>query len=164
MRHDPPKRRRHGPIRLASGRRLFTWAVGWSLFATGAAWLACHYFLQTMGPFGPRPSPWEPWWLRIHAAFGFMALWTFGMVWSAHIANGWAAGHRRWSGGFAFAVIAGLVITGYLTYYLIDDTWHEWVSLIHWVVGLALPVVVVTHVMRGRKARRKPVPPPSGYP
>jgi hypothetical protein len=85
---------------------------------------------------------------------GFLALWGFGMIWSAHIVPGWHARRRRWSGGTAFAVLAALVASGYLIYYVTDDTWHERIALVHWIVGLGLPLVVVLHVMRGRRVRQ----------
>lgn len=144
----------HGPLRLSPRRRLFAWIVGWAVWGSGVAWLVFHYFLPTQGPFGPQANPTEIWWLRGHAAMGFLALWGFGMIWSAHIVPGWHARRRRWSGGTAFAVLAILVASGYLIYYVTDDTWHEGIALVHWIVGLGLPLVVVLHVMRGRRVRQ----------
>jgi hypothetical protein len=129
--------------------------VGWGLWLSGVIWLLFHYFFMRDTAFGPQPHPLEIWTLRLHAAFGFFALWSFGMVWSAHIVGGWYTRRQRWSGGSAFAVLGLLVISGYLIYYLIDDEWHSGVALVHWIVGLSLPCFMALHVVLGRRPRAK---------
>lgn len=149
-----PGRAHHGPLRLSAPRRRFAWIAGWALWGTGLGWLLFHYFIKRQGLFGPQAHPLEIWWLRLHAALGLLALWGFGMAWSAHIVAGWHAHRRRWSGGTVFALLSTLVATGYFIDYLIDDTWHERIALVHWIVGLVLPAPLVIHVVRGRRRRR----------
>lgn len=145
----------HGPLRLSARRRRFCYGVGFGLCLSGASWLLFHYGLQQQSPFGPQPHPLEIWWLRVHGAFAFVALWTFGMTWSAHIVGGWQTGRQRWSGGAGISVLLAQILSGYLIYYLVDDVWHDNVALVHWMVGLTLPAVIAIHIVQGRRPRRR---------
>lgn len=142
------------PLRLSQRRRYTVYAVGVLLWLSGVLWLLFHYFLQRKGPFGPEPSPLEPWLLRVHGALAFAALWTFGMAWSAHVVAGWSTGRHRFSGGGAVGLLVALVLSGYLLYYLIDDKWRYWASIAHWGLGLGLPLVFAVHILQGRRRSR----------
>lgn len=142
-----------GPLRLSSRRRRFCYGVGLGLWLSGVGWLLFHYGFQLQGPFGPQPHPLEVWWLRLHGAFAFAAVWTFGMTWSAHIAGGWQSGRQRWSGGAGVGVLSAQMLSGYLIYYLVDDAWHDYAALAHWMMGLALPAVIAIHIVQGRRPR-----------
>ncbi len=166
MKPHPMPRRAVGhamPLRLSRRRRHTAYAVGGVLWLSGVLWLLFHYFMQRRGEFGTAPHPLEPWWLRLHAAAAFATLWTFGLVWGAHIVAGWRSGRHRLSGGFAVALLGWLIATGYLLYYLVDDRWRAVASLAHWIVGLGLPALFVLHVVRGRwhhpRGRSGPNPP-----
>jgi hypothetical protein len=140
---------RHRPVRgsahLTPSRKRLVEAVASGLWASGAAWLLFHYFLMSRGPFGPEPSPLEPWWLKLHGAFAFAALWAFGLLWGVHIVKGWSLGRRRWSGVALFAGLVVLVLSGYLLYYLGSDMARAVASTLHWGVGLAAPVLYLAH-------------------
>jgi len=125
------------------------------LWLSGALWLLFHYVFMTKGEFGDTPSPLEPWWLRIHAAAAFAALWGFGMVWGVHIVAGWRTGRQRLSGATAVTVLGWLILTAYLLYYLTDDRWRSVSAVAHWVPGLALPVLLVLHIVRGRSRAKR---------
>jgi hypothetical protein len=145
------------PLRLSRRRRHLIYAIGGTLWLSGALWLICHYFLMTKGPFGDTPSPLEPWWMRLHGAMAFGALWLFGLTWGVHIVAGWKTGRQRITGSIAAGVLAWLVISGYLLYYLTDDTWRNVSVLAHWTVGLALPVLLALHIVMGRKRATRSV-------
>jgi len=74
--------------------------TGLGIWASGAGWLWFHYFLRRSGPFGPESHWLEPWWLKVHGAFAFLALWT---------------------GGTLFGALCALSVTGHLLYYVADD-------------------------------------------
>ncbi len=141
--------------RLTSVRRLAVNGVGLGLWATGAAWLVFHYFLQRHGEFGPEPSPLEPWWLRLHGAFAFATLWTVGLLWGVHVVNGWSFGRRRWSGAVMLGLFALLIVTGWLLYYAGSDRLRAAASLAHWSIGLGLPGLYLIHRLAERARRRK---------
>jgi hypothetical protein len=143
------------PLRLSRQRRYFVYTVGWSLWLSGALWLLFHYALMSKGEFGDTPHPLEPWWLRLHAVFAFAALWSFGLVWGVHIVAGWHTRRQRISGGIAVAALGWMIVSGYLLYYLTDDHWRGISSVTHWGLGLAMPLMFVTHIVMGRRRNRR---------
>src|SRR4051812_48103189 len=100
------------PPQLSRARRLLVYVMGAGIWLTGALWLLLHYFFFGDGPFAPSPHPLEFWSRASHGAFGFAALWVFGMLWGAHIVEGWRSRRRRWSGSVAFGLFVFSVISG----------------------------------------------------
>jgi hypothetical protein len=136
------------PVRLPTSRRLVVYCVGFGVWFTGVLWLVFHYLLQRQTEFGEQPHPLEFWWHAAHGLFGFASLWTFGLVWAAHVPGGWNSRRRRVSGSIFFTLLLWLSGTGYLLYYLGGDEAVATVSLMHWAVGLFLPVAFVVHRFR----------------
>ncbi len=128
--------------------RLLVNLAGGGLWLTGAAWLWLHYFVVTPGEFGPEHSPLEPWGLKAHGAFAFLALWTGGFLWARHVGAAWASGRRRWSGSVLLGALLLLILTGYLLYYVGDDHARELVSVVHWGLGLSGPALYLAHRLR----------------
>ena len=143
------------PVRLRRGRRWLTYGIGLGVWATGALWLVFHYFLRTRGVFGPAENPLTHWWLAAHGLFAFATLWLFGLLWGHHIVGAWKTGRHRVSGSLLFAVLAVLIASGYLLYYAGGDDTRSIVSILHWTVGLALPVPFLVH----RLMKAVPAPP-----
>lgn len=133
------------PVRLGARRRLAVYVIAGGAWTTGALWLVFHYFLQRKGDFGPAPHPLEHWWLTLHGAFAFGALWTLGLLSASHILGGWSTGRRRWSGGLLLAFVTTLAVSGYLLYYLGDEIPRKIASLIHWIMGLSSILFFVFH-------------------
>ena len=144
-----------GPIRIGAGYRRTVNVVAAGVWATGVLWLVFHYFLRAPGPFGPEPSPLEAWWLRLHGAFAFGAVWTVGLLSASHLLNGWASGRRRHSGVALLAVAVVLSLTGYLLYYASGDAVRAVIAMLHWVLGLGAPLVFAWHrYLRSRRRGR----------
>lgn len=126
------------------------------LWASGLLWLLFHYLLRKQGAFGSEPHPLEPLWLKVHGAFAFAGLFMFGLIWGAHVVNGWSTGRRRWSGGAVIGLVLVLTLTGYLLYYAGDDGIRGAVSLTHWLVGLGgLAVFLLHRFARDGESRRQ---------
>jgi hypothetical protein len=142
---------------LGRTRRWVLYIVGTGVWLTGGLWLLSHYFLVKQGEFGPTTNPLEPWWLKLHGAFAFAAVWVFGLLWGIHIAKLWPHKRRRSSGGVLTGIFALLILSGYLLYYVGDDRIRPLVSALHWVVGLACPVFFVWH--RWHRLKRRAVRP-----
>ena len=53
-------------IRLSLRHKNLLYAGFTLLWASGALWMAFHYFLRVEGDFGPEAHPLEAWWLRLH--------------------------------------------------------------------------------------------------
>ena len=47
-----------------------------------------------------------------------------------------------------------LTLSGYLLYYVGSDSVRDIMALVHWAIGLALPLLTVWHVWRGRVWRQ----------
>lgn len=131
--------------RLSARRRLLVNAAGLGVWGSGVLWLVFHYFMVRSGAFGPERSPLEPWWLKLHGAFAFLAVWTGGLLWGLHVVHGWRLKRRRWSGSLLFGLVLLLVASGYLLYYASDERARAAISLVHWIVGLALPLLYLAH-------------------
>lgn len=133
------------PVRQTEKRRWLIYGIGLGLWASGTLWLVFHYFMQEQGEFGPAPNPLEHWWLAAHGLFGFATLWLLGLLWGRHIVSAWKTGRQRISGGLLFGFLIVLIVSGYLLYYTGGDETRSIVSLIHWTIGLALPLPFLVH-------------------
>lgn len=141
--------------------RLVRWQIwllllsGSALWLSGAGWLLLHYFGQRQGAFGPETNPTEPWMMKAHGLFLIPALLGIGSMFVAHIPKGWTHRHQRVA-GIALCTVLGILIgSGYLLYYVGDETARAWTSLGHWSVGLGLPMVFLWHYLNGLSARRR---------
>jgi hypothetical protein len=130
---------------LSRERRRMLYAILIGTWASGALWLAFHHFLMRDTPFGPTPNPFEFWSRAAHGAFAFSAVWLFGVLWGAHVREGWRSLRRRWTGSLMFGLFAWLVVSGYLLYYLGNDWLISTTALLHWSVGLAGPLPFLWH-------------------
>lgn len=151
-------RRFHSPLHPASGRarlsarrEALVYIILGVLWASGIGWLLFHYFLGQTTEFGALPHPLESWWLRLHGAAAFATLWLIGLLWAIHVVPAWKA-RRRVSGIVLGALLALLVVSGYLLYYASGDDARAAIALVHWIFGVALPLAVLPHVLRGRRA------------
>lgn len=118
---------------------------GTILWLSGAGWLLLHYYGQVQGEFGVETNPLEPWFLRLHGLVLIPALMGFGGLMVVHIPKGWKDKSQRIAGVALTAVMGLLIASGYLLYYLGIEWMRDWTSLIHWIIGLALPAVFVWH-------------------
>ena len=139
--------------RLARWHELTLYAAIAGLTLTGALWLLFHFFVSGDGAYGYVTHPLEPWWLKIHGAVAMFALVLLGSLIPNHITKAWQRRRNRITGGVNVAVFLVLAMTGYFLYYLGDETWRNWASVIHWVIGLGLPVVAGVHVVTGKRLR-----------
>ena len=142
------------PLRFALAQHLALSLVCGGLWLSGALWLVFHYLVPRPTDFGATTHPLEAWWLTAHGAFAFMAIFTFGLLWGVHVAPGWKTQARRPSGAASVAAVLWLMLTGYLMYYLAGEQPRLVVATLHWVVGLATPLLFVYHGLRARAVRR----------
>jgi hypothetical protein len=141
------------PRTISRSRRWALYIVGTGVWLTGGLWLLFHYFLVKHGEFGPETNPLEPWWLKLHGAFAFAAVWIFGLLWGVHITKLWHQKHRRRSGVMLTGVFALLILSGYLLYYVGDDRVRPVISALHWGIGLGCPVFFAWHRVKRRRVR-----------
>jgi len=140
-----------GPSRLPRSRRVAIYTIGAGVWFTGVLWLLFHYVVVHRDPFGPTVSPLEPWWLALHGAFAFGAIWIFGVLWGVHIPAGWSGRKRHLSGGLLVCLFVWLIISGYLLYYVGDEQLRAATSLTHWLIGLVVPTGFLAHRLKRRQ-------------
>jgi cytochrome b561 len=139
---------------------LFNHAVVATLSATGAIWLIADT-LKT-------PDGEELWqligadMLMLHGLAAMIALVLLGAMIPMHVVRSWRAGKNRISGTAMAATNAVLVITAWGLYYAGSEGLRTFVADLHIAVGIALPVLVATHVTLGRRTTKRPYPQPSG--
>ncbi len=141
----------HALIRLARWHRYTLYGVVVLLTLSGALWLWLHYFGATVGEYGRVPHPQEQTALQIHGAAAMLALFFLGTLLLAHMIRAWEAGRNRWSGGTLAAAMLILTLTGYALYYAGDERLRAGASVLHWVLGLAVPIALVVHITLGRR-------------
>lgn len=139
---------------LGRRRRWSLYIIGIGVWLSGGLWLLFHYFLVKQGEFGPVANPVEPWWLKLHGAFAFAALWMFGLLWGIHITKLWPHRRRRWSGGILTGIFLLLIVSGYLLYYVGDENVRPIISALHWVIGLACPGFFFWHRLQRKSSVR----------
>jgi hypothetical protein len=124
-------------MKLPPRLRVAVYVISAGVWVSGVSWLVFHYFLRTEGPFGFRNNPLEAWCLKAHGAFSFASLWLLGRLWAAHVMRGWNTHWRRLSGGSLVGTAIFLILTGYGLYYVDRKVWHDWIGIVHWIVGIA---------------------------
>lgn len=138
-------------VRMTLWHRAFVYSASALTFLTGAAWLIAHTWMRIEGEFGDLPHPLERSSLLLHGAFAMLFLMTFGSLVRGHIRAGWKSGRSRLSGTTMIVTSGLLIVSGWCLYYVGDDAVRSLISGLHWVVGLAGPLIVVAHV-RGRRS------------
>ena len=141
----------HKTVKLGGAQRWQLSIIGIGVWLSGGLWLLFHYFFGKQGDFGPVENPLTPWWLRLHGAFAFAFLWMFGLLWGTHITVAWPRKRRRRSGGVLAGVFAVLIVSGYLLYYVGDDTIRPLIYILHWGIGLGSPAFFFAHRLRLRR-------------
>jgi len=137
--------------RLSRTQEGWLYIVGGVLAFSGIGWLVCHYGLRAPGP---APHPLEVWWLRLHGAAMVGFLIVFGALLPRHVKQGWRQGLNLGSGLPLLVATALLILTGYGLYYIVSDEVRDWVSVIHWGLGLAGVATVALHAVLGRQQAR----------
>jgi hypothetical protein len=121
------------------------YAVSVGIWLSGGLWLLFHYFLVRRTAFGPAPHPLERWWLATHGAMAFASLWLMGFLWATHIVRRWKLRRHRKTGGTLFVIMVVLIVSGLLLYYLPSDELRSPTAMVHWVIGLAMPLALMAH-------------------
>ena len=142
-------------IRFSRFHRQALYSVFTLLWVSGALWLVFHYFLQMPGDFGNRAHPLERWWLRLHGLVVFAMLVAVGSVLPVHARQAWKLKRNLLSGLSMKLVVLWLAGTGYALYYFASEANQSWLALLHWAVGLPLPLLIAFHA---RHRYRRPQP------
>jgi hypothetical protein len=131
-------------------QRYFLYIVLAALFLSGAAWAYWTYLAASTGDFEAGAKSWA---MKIHGAAAMAVLVLVGMLLSGHVRFAWRARRNRTNGSIFLGAFAILIITGYGLYYAGGERLRASTSWIHLAVGLALPVLLLIHILLGRRSR-----------
>jgi hypothetical protein len=142
-------------VRLGTSARRALYATIAALIGSGVWWLGVHYaatlFAVTSDDFSRLAQ--EALALKVHGGTAFATLFALGAMSVYHVRRGWALKRNRVMGSVLVAEFALLVATGYALYYLVGDSTHGTVSVLHWALGLALAPMLIVHIVNGRRSR-----------
>lgn len=93
--------------------------------------------------------------MRLHGAATLGFLIVFGALLPEHVLYGWRHRLNRLSGVSVISAVGLLTVTGYGLYYASGDSLRQWISLIHWSLGLFATALLIWHIVRGRSIRRE---------
>jgi cation transport ATPase len=145
MRHPRPE-----SITLKPFHRYLLYAVLTLLFLSGVVWAYLNYL-------APLPSESElavkSWSMKAHGGAAMATLVLIGTVLTAHVRFAWRAGRNRTNGIVFLSAFGILAVTGYGLYYAADERLRAWTGWIHLGVGLALPLLLLGHVLLGKRTR-----------
>ena len=145
MRHQRPDR-----IRLRRLQRYFLYVVLALVFLSGMAWAYWNYLAASPGDFEASAKAWA---MKIHGAAAMAVLVLVGMLLNEHVRLAWRARRNRTNGSIFLSAFAFLAITGYALYYAGGERLRAWTSWVHLATGLVLPILLLIHVLLGRRTR-----------
>jgi hypothetical protein len=143
--------RRADAVRLAPWHRRAVYVATVALVASGLLWLMLHFWMAVPGEFGETTHPLEPWMLRLHGAAAMAGLVLYGSLLPIHVQRAWSVGRNVALGIALSSLLLLLTVSGYLLYYAGGEDTRPVISALHWIVGLAVPALLVWHVVAGRR-------------
>jgi hypothetical protein len=124
-----------------------------ALFISGAVWIAADALKDSAGG--------ETWQavaanlLMIHGGASMVSLLLVGALFPLHVRRGWRSNKNRVSGSVMLTIIGFLVVTAFGLYYSGSDVLRTWTSYVHIGGGLALPALIFTHIVLGRRSTKR---------
>jgi hypothetical protein len=92
--------------------------------------------------------------LAIHGGAAMVMLVLLGALIPIHVQRAWRGRKNRWTGAVMVTVNALLVATAFGLYYAGSDALRGLISNTHIVVGVGFPVLLLIHILTGRRASR----------
>lgn len=132
-------------MRLPASLRVALYALGVMVGASGITWLFAREASRRLAAVS----------MQVHGSAAMALLVLIGAVAALHAPTGWREGKNRASGALLAGVLAVLLATGALLYYLGDENARSVASIVHWTVGCAALVLGGAHVWLGRRARER---------
>ncbi|WGG51115.1 DUF4405 domain-containing protein [Rugamonas sp. DEMB1] len=152
--HPSHHSRHHINLRLERWHRRCIYLGCFALLASGAGWLLARYFMRPVGQFGETIHPLEPWAMKLHGGAAMVMLFFVGSLMNAHIRRALKAGRNLATGWGMLLTLSLLTASGYGLYYLAGEADRPLWSATHWIVGLAMGLLIVLHVALGRRGSR----------
>lgn len=138
-------------FKLEAWHRFALYGMVAALFISGLAWLLAHFFLRVASEFGESNHPLEHWSMQFHGALILPLSFLAGGLLFQHMRRAHRAGRNRNSGWSMIVLLLWLALTGYALYYFASENLRPYWSLVHWVAGCALPLLLWLHIRLGRR-------------
>jgi hypothetical protein len=138
-------------LRLDPRFRFALYAAFATLFITGIVWLVADALRDA-----PTGEIWQEiaaYMLMFHGGAAMVTLILLGALVPLHVQRAWRSRRNRVTGPAMVTVNAVLIATAFGLYYFGLEALRPWMSSVHTVVGIALPVLFVVHVLLGRRSR-----------
>jgi hypothetical protein len=132
-------------MRLPASLRYSVYAAIAALLGSGVLWLFLRYTAFA-------PQAWASLSMRVHGAAGMVILPLVGGAAALHAGAAWRDRKNRISGFVLSCALVVLTLTGYCLYYVGGESLRNFASVTHWVIGMALPLVLAFHATIGRNA------------
>jgi hypothetical protein len=137
-------------LRLNFAFRFSLYAAFCELFATGAGWLLADKLKDSSGD-----DTWQEIaasLLMLHGGGAMAILMLLGALVPLHVQRAWRSGRNRTTGTAMVTFNAVLIATAFALYYLGAETFRLRASDLHIGAGLFLPMLLVLHVVVGRRS------------
>jgi hypothetical protein len=141
-------------VRLDSRYRASLYAAFALLFVTGTAWLLADQ-LKDAPKIGENWQLAGSYLLMVHGGSAMVTLMLLGALFPLHIQRGWRGRRNLLAGSAMLTCNAMLILTAVGLYYAGSELLRPWLSAIHTVIGLSLPLIWIFHVIAGRRMARK---------
>lgn len=141
------------PTRLPRQQEWAAYLISSLLAATGLAWLGLDWWVRVEGEFGPEHHPAQHWLLIAHGIGAYFFLIVVGAMLPVHVLVGWRTRRNLASGLSVAGACAVLGVSALFLYYVGDEQFRGWASMMHWIVGLVFLMVAGIHFIKGSAGR-----------
>jgi len=139
-------------LRLDPSLRTWTYTAFAVLYVSGAVWLAADQLKDADGELWQAVAANM---LMLHGITAMVALLLLGALIPLHMQRSWRAGRNRITGSIMIGLNTVLIATAAGLYYAGAEMLRTVMADVHIAVGLGLPLLILTHIVLGRRARAR---------
>jgi cation transport ATPase len=137
-------------MRLKSAFRFALYGVFSLLFVSGVVWLLADRMKNNPDADSDMWQQVATFLLSLHGGAAMVTLMLLGALGPMHVQRAWRAKTNRATGVASLVLYGLLIATAFGLYYLGSEAVRPWISYIHIAFGLAVPAIIMAHVMVGR--------------
>ena len=137
-------------IRLSKVHELIIYLIAVIVIISGFLWLYFDFFIRVETEFSLLVHPLQNTFLILHGTSSIFFLIALGSVLPIHVLKAWKTKNNRLSGGFFLLLFTILILTGIGLYYSGVEENRQFLSILHWVIGILFPVFFVIHIYFGK--------------
>lgn len=143
------------PFRLSRRHRVILYGLFALLFASGFSWWLADEAEEEAGRAVAWAETLKPWALRVHGAAAMAFLVALGTVLPLHAQKAWPSRINRLTGILLSGWFGLQALTGYGLLYLGKQVARDWAGQIHVTLGLLSALVLVGHILWGKRSMRR---------